>query len=254
MLVLRSLLFTLYLYGSMVVMGTVFAPVLMLSRPTVMRFAKGWARSVLWALRVICGVRVEMRGLQHRPAGAALIAAKHQGMLDVIAPFIYLDDPCFVLKKELIGLPFFGWYASRMRMIPVDRGAQTKALKQMVADMRDRLQEQRQIVIFPEGTRVALDAKGDYKPGVAALYRDLGDTPCTPVATNSGLYWPAHGFIRKPGVAVFEFLEPIPAGVKRGPFMQELETRIETASKALVAEGRRLAAPAVSVDQASTNA
>jgi 1-acyl-sn-glycerol-3-phosphate acyltransferase len=189
-------------------------------------------------LRVLCGVRVEMRGLEHRPTGAALIAAKHQGMLDVIAPFTYLDDPCFVLKKELIGLPFFGWYAARMNMIPVDRSAQAKALKQMVADMRDRLREERQIVIFPEGTRTELDVEADYKPGVAALYRDLGDTACSLVATNSGVTWPAHGFMRKPGVAVFEFLEPIPAGLKRGQFMQDLQARLETASRALVAEAR----------------
>jgi 1-acyl-sn-glycerol-3-phosphate acyltransferase len=238
LIVVRSILFTVYLYGSMVVMGTVLAPVLLFPRKTVMRFAQGWARSVIFMLRVLCGVRVEMRGLEHRPTGAALIAAKHQGMLDVITPFAYLDDPCFVLKKELIGLPFFGWYAARMDMIPVDRSAQAKALKQMVADMRDRLQEERQIVIFPEGTRTELDVEADYKPGVAALYRDLGDTPCSLVATNSGVTWPAHGFMRKAGVAVFEFLEPIPAGLKRGQFMQELQARLETASRALVAEAR----------------
>jgi 1-acyl-sn-glycerol-3-phosphate acyltransferase len=238
LLAVRSLLFTVYLYGSMVVMGTVLAPVLLAPRRTVMKFARGWAKSVLWVLRALCGVRVELRGLEHRPTGAALIAAKHQGMLDVVAPFTYLDDPCFVLKKELMALPFFGWYAARMRMIPVDREAQAKALKQMVADMRDRLQEDRQIVIFPEGTRTEPDAEADYKPGVAALYRDLGDTPCSLVATNSGLTWPAHGFMRKPGLAVFEFLEPIPAGLKRGQFMQDLQARVESGSRALVAEAR----------------
>ena len=192
-----------------------------------------WARFMLLGLRLICGVRVEVRGLEHRPAGAALIAAKHQGMLDVIAPFTFLDDPCFVMKKELMPLPFFGWFAWKTRMIPVDRGAHARALKDMVRAARDRLADGRQIVIFPEGTRTAPGQPGDYKPGVAALYRDLA-APCWPVATNSGVHWPARGVLRRPGVVVFEFLPPIPAGLKRAEFMTRLEDRIETASTSLL--------------------
>ncbi len=198
----------------------------------------GWAWTVRGAFELICGVKVEIRGRERLPEGAALIAAKHQGMFDVVAPYTFLDDPCFVLKKELMWLPFFGWFAAKTRMIPVDREAHAKALKQMVADTRDRLREARQIVIFPEGTRTDPGVAGQYKPGVAALYRDLG-VPCYPVATNSGVCWPAHGFMRRSGVVVFEFLEPIPAGLKRGQFMQELETRIETASLALLAEQKK---------------
>lgn len=197
-----------------------------------------WAKVVSGAFQVMCGVSVEMRGLEHLPKGAALIAAKHQSMFDVIAPYSYLDDPCFVLKKELMWLPFFGWHAWKTGMIPVDRDAGAKALKKMVADTRNRLKDARQIVIFPEGTRTEPGEAGDYKPGVAALYRDLG-VPCYPVATNSGACWPAHGFMRRPGKVVFEILEPIPAGLKRGQFMTELETRIETASRALLAENTR---------------
>lgn len=206
----------------------------LISRRTAMLPVKAWARSVLWGLRTICGVRIEVRGLEHAPRGPALIAAKHQGMMDVVWPFTFLDDPCFVLKKELTWLPVFGWYAWRTRMIPVDRAAHSAALKKMVGDMRDRLRHERQIIIFPEGTRTAPGADSDYKPGVAALYRDLGDTPCHLVATNSGTSWPAKGLGFRPGTVVFEFLEPIPAGLKRGPFMQLLQQRIETASRALL--------------------
>ena len=154
-------------------------------------------------------------------------------MLDVVAPFAMLDDPCFVLKKELMPLPFFGWFAWKTRMIAVDRSAHSKALKGMVRQARDRHAEGRQILIFPEGTRQAPGAAPDYKPGIAALYRDL-DSPCWPLATNSGVHWPAHGFIRRPGLVVFEFLPPIPAGLKRAEFMAELETRLEAASTALL--------------------
>ena len=103
----------------------------------------------------------------------------------------------------------------------------------VVANARARLAEQRQILIFHEGTRQLPGAEPDYKPGVAAIYRDL-EGPCWPVAPNSGVHWPAHGFIRRPGVVVFEFLAPIPPGLKRAEFMTELQTRLEAASTALL--------------------
>lgn len=230
---MRGFLFFLWLYGAMAVVGLVGLPSLV-SQPATMVVIRIWARTVLWGLRVIQGVTIEARGLENAPTGSALVAAKHQGMMDIVWPFTFFPNPCFVMKKELMRMPVLGWYAWRARMIPVDRDAHSAALKKMVADMRDRLTDSRQIIIFPEGTRTEPGADPDYKPGVAALYRDLGDTPCHLVATNSGTSWPAHGLGFKPGHVVFEFLEPIPAGLKRGPFMQVLRERIETASKALL--------------------
>ena len=201
------------------------------------RFARGviklWARIVLFGLRWIAGVKVEVRGLENRPSGAALVASKHQGMLDIVALLAVLPDACFVMKKELMPLPFFGWFAWKTKMIAVDRAGHAKALKDMTRQAKDRLAEGRQIVIFPEGTRNDPGVPGDYKPGVAAIYRDL-EGPCWPVATNSGVHWPAHGFRRHPGLVVFEFLEPIPEGLKRGAMMALLESRIETASLGLL--------------------
>lgn len=230
---LRSLLFTLWLYLSMPIFAVGLSPALLMPHGAAMGVIKAWARFVLFGLRWIAGVKVEFRGLEHRPTGPALIAPKHQGMLDVVAPFAVLDDPCFVLKKELMVLPFFGWFAWKTKMIPVDRSAGSTALKTMVKQARARLAEGRQILIFPEGTRAPVGAPADYKPGVAAIYRDL-DAPCWPVATNSGVHWPAHGFRRYPGTVVFEFLPPIPAGLKRAEFMKRLEDSVETASAALL--------------------
>ncbi len=234
MTVLRSLVFVAWLYLSMAVFAVGLSPVLLGPDRWALKVARAWGRFVLFGLRWIAGVRVEVRGLQNMPSGPALVAAKHQGMLDVVALLAFLPEPCFVLKKQLMPLPFFGWFAWKTRMIPVDREAHAKALKDMVRHARARMAGGRQIVIFPEGTRTEPGAPGDYKPGVAAIYRDL-DGPCWPVATNSGQCWPAHGFVRRPGLVVFEFLEPIPAGLKRGPFMAEVESRIETASTALLA-------------------
>ncbi|NCW45319.1 MAG: 1-acyl-sn-glycerol-3-phosphate acyltransferase, partial [Gemmatimonadaceae bacterium] len=130
------------------------------------------------------GVKVEFRGLEHMPVGACLIAGKHQSMLDVIAPFALLPDNCFIMKKELAPLPFFGWFAVKTKMIAVDRSAHSKALKDMVRQARLRFAEGRQMLIFPEGTRAPVGAAPDYKPGIAALYRDL-DCPCTPMESIS---------------------------------------------------------------------
>jgi len=231
---IKSLLFMLWLYGSMVVMAIVCSPALLLPRRTALAIIKLWARWALGMAQLLCGVRVEFRGLEHRPVGAALIAGKHLSMLDTIAPFLMLDDPCYVLKKELMNLPFFGWFAARSGMVAVRREDAAKALKKMVADCRDRLTEARQIVIFPEGTRSDPGGEADYKPGVAALYRDL-EVPCHLLATNSGVYWPGHGIDRLPGVVVYEFLPPLPAGMKRPELMREMKARIEDASNALIA-------------------
>ena len=233
MTLLRSLVFTLWLYLSMPLFAIGLSPTLLMPHRYAMGVVKAWARTVLFGLRWIAGVKVEVTGLAHLPSGAALVASKHQGMLDVVALLAILPDACFVLKKELMPLPFFGWFAWKTKMIAVDRAAHAKALKDMVRQTRARLAEGRQILIFPEGTRTTPGEPADYKPGVAAIYRDV-DAPCWPVATNSGVHWPAHGFKRYPGTVVFEFLPPIPAGLKRAAFMAELESRIETASTALL--------------------
>lgn len=233
----RSVVFVIWLYGLVVLIGLLGTPFMLVSRHAGMGVIRLWARLVLWGAKVICGLRVEFRGLEHRPKGAALIAGKHLSMLDTIAPFTVLDRTCYVLKKELTWLPFFGWYIWRTRMIPIRRKDAAKALKAMVADARDRLADGRQILIFPEGTRSEVGQDPDYKPGVAALYRDL-EVPCHLLATNSGQFWPAHGIDRKAGTVVFEFLPPLPAGLKRAELMSEMKARLETASNMLVEENR----------------
>ena len=232
---LRSLLFVFWLYGTMTLYGLGLLPLLAISEGAAMAAIRWWARAVLFGARWIVGIRVEFRGLEHRPQGAALVAGKHMSMLDTIAPFVILERPADVLKQSLMYLPAFGWYAWRTKMVAIRREDAAKALKGMVSACRERLKEGRQIVIFPEGTRSDPGDDPDYKPGVAALYRDL-DVPCHLLATNSGQFWPGHGIDRKPGTVVFEFLPPIPAGLKRGELMAEMKARLETASTALITE------------------
>ncbi len=235
MMMARSLLYVALFYLWSTACGLVMTPLILAPRSWTMRAMAIWARVVTALLGLICGIRVEVRGRQYLPTGPALVAAKHQCMFDTMGPLAVFPDACYVMKRELLRIPFYGWFCRKAGMIEVDRQGQAQALRKLITDSRRRMAESRQLVIFPEGTRMPPGTKADYQPGVAGLYRDLG-LPCTPMATNSGAHWPPHGFIRRPGTIVYEFLEPIPAGLHRAAFMRELETRIETASTRLLGE------------------
>jgi 1-acyl-sn-glycerol-3-phosphate acyltransferase len=233
LLLVRSLLFTFLFYLWSVVWVLLISPLLLGPRIWMVRSWRIWSLGVMLLLRLVCNIRVEFRGQQYMPKTRALIAPKHQCMFDVFAQFAVLPDSCFVTKKELMWIPFFGWYARKGGMISVDRAGAATALRKMVADAKDRFADERQLVIFPEGHRGEPGMPGDYKPGIAALYREL-DVPVYPMATNAGVHWPAHGVLRYPGAIVYEYLEPIPPGLKRAEFMRILQDRIETASMALL--------------------
>jgi 1-acyl-sn-glycerol-3-phosphate acyltransferase len=234
---LRSILYGVWYYGVTAGLAIAYIPLLALPRQILREGIKLWARLLIWGMRVIGGVRLEVRGLEHMPqGGAVLLAAKHQSMFDVVPAFAYMPDALFVMKRELMRIPVFGWHNRKNGSIVVDRQGQAQAMRKMIADARERFKEPRQLLIFPEGTRRAPGAPPDYKPGVAGLYRDL-DVPCVPVATNTGVHIDVKGVARSPGVVIYEVLEPIPAGLKRADFMRVLQERIETASNALLQEG-----------------
>ena len=229
----RSLIFIALFYVWSILTVLAILPLLLAPGRWMLPVVRFWARVTMALVRVVCGVRVEFRGLEHLPDGAALIAAKHQCMFDTIAPVTLLANPAYVMRDSLLKIPFYGWYAVKSGMIPINRGGHASALRAMLSVAKMRVRENRQIVIFPEGTRTAPGTTGEYKPGVAALYRVLG-LPCTPMATNSGVHWPAHGFLRRPGLVVYELLEPLPPGLGRDEFMRLLEERLEGASQALL--------------------
>ena len=236
MTAVRAVLFFLWFYLISIPLAIAYCVFLFAPRRAMMEAVRAWARMIVFGLSVFGGVRMEVRGLEHLSAGQALVASKHQSLFDFIGPFIFLPDACFVLKQELLSIPFFGWHANKQKMIPIHREGHAKALKDMVRAARERLKEPRQILIFPEGTRRKPGDPPDYKPGVVALYRDLG-LPCTPMATNSGVHLNAKGMLLRTGTIVYEILPPIPAGLKRPEFMQALETSIETASNVLLDAG-----------------
>lgn len=231
---LRGGLYYAAFYLSMAVCGAAFFVPAALSAPLARRLSKAffWWNEVL--LRALCGLRVEVRG--EVPAGPAMVAAKHQSMLDVFALYRALPRPRFVMKRELTRAPVFGWFALRVGTVPVDRGGGGAAMREMVARMTDGGAEFGQLVIYPQGTRVAPGAHKPYKIGAHALYEASG-LPCVPVAGDAGVFQPKGVRVRK-GVAVIEFLPPIPPGLKREAFMARLEAEIEAASTRLAAEAR----------------
>lgn len=237
MKLVRSAIFVIWLYGTMAVMGLILWIPVLLDDRHVWTALRAWARATLWGLRWIVGARVSIEGLEHVPQGGALVAMKHQSMLDTIVPSLFFPRPIYVYKAELAKTPVMGAYLKR-NQIAVDRGGYAKALKSIVRGARDAVAKGGQVLIFPEGTRQALDAPPDYKPGIAAMYKDL-NIPVTPVALNTGLIWKPKGLMRSPGHVTFKVLPPIPAGLPREEFMRELERVIETESQAMLPPEKR---------------
>lgn len=233
MQLLRSLAFNVVMYVWMLVVGLAYLPWAIVSPEGARAGCDAYARSVLWLLARMTGLRTEVRGVP--PTGGALVAGKHQSFLDILLIWDSMPRPFFIMKSLLRFAPILGQYALRLGCIPVHRGKRTEAIKRMLAEVRSGKRQNGQLLIYPQGTRVAPGARLPYKVGTFALYEQLGQ-PCVPVATNVGVFWPKRGALRRAGLGVVEFLEPILPGLGRATFMATMERRIEEASNRLMAE------------------
>jgi 1-acyl-sn-glycerol-3-phosphate acyltransferase len=230
---LRSLAFVAQMYLAMLVIGVAALPFALVSRDWTFRAVHLYTGWVRWTAAWMIGLRSEVRG--QPPAGEALIAAKHQSFFDIILIVDITSRPKFIMKQSLRWAPILGWYALRIGCVPVDRGKRGAAIDQMKKGVAAGSQEPGQLIIYPQGTRVAPGVKRPYKIGTGVLYEQLGQD-CYPAATNVGVFWPRTGIYRKPGLAVVEFLEPLAPGLPMARYMEEIETRIEARSDALMAE------------------
>ena len=235
MLRLRSLLFAVAFYLNTALILLAMLPTLALPKRSVFVMSNHWARSSVWLLRIICGATLEIRGTQHLPTGGFIIASKHQSSLETFALLPLFTRYTFVLKRELLRLPLFGWYLRKADQIAIDRSRGPAALADVVARATRALAEGGPLFLFPEGTRRPVGAPPDYKPGIARVYGGA-KVPCVPVAVNTGLFWPRRGLLRHPGKIVIECLEPIAPGLDRPAFLRLLKERIEPATDRLVAE------------------
>jgi len=234
-ILLRSLLFNIAFYVWIVLLGTVSLPVLLLPRRYGWAVGRLFARNAMTLLRLLVGLDYRIRGAEHLPAGPAILAVKHQSAWDTLLLPLMVHDPAVVLKRELLLLPFYGWFAMRLGMIAIDRGAGARALKSMIAQARAALAAGRIVAIFPQGTRTAPGSPQPYQPGLAALYLQT-HMPVVPVALNSGLFWPRRSFLRRGGTITVEILPPIAPGLDRQRFQAAIEQAIESATRRLEAE------------------
>ena len=228
-----SVIFIIQMYAAMAILAVFFIPWAIVERRGAFVAVRTYCRWVRFSAKWLVGLRSEIRGTV--PSDEVLIAAKHQSFFDIIMIVSVCPRPKFIMKKQLVWAPILGWFALRIGCVPVDRGKRGAAIRQMVEDVSAGRSEGGQLIIYPQGTRVAWDAYRPYKIGTGILYSEVGQV-CVPAATNVGVFWPRHGLYRRPGKAVVEFLEPFPAGINTDQFMEELEKRVERASDALMEE------------------
>ena len=235
LLILRSIAFMVVFYVNTAVFLILGSWLLLAPRRWAMEGLRLHGLASLWWMKVICGTRLEVRGREKLPKGACLVAAKHQSAWDTFALIPVFRDPAMVMKAELGWIPLYGWFSHKFEHIFVQRDRGPSALKAMLRDAQNRVEQGREVVIFPEGTRRPPGAEPDYKPGYIALYSGL-NVPCVPLALNSGLFWPRRSLLRYPGTAVIEILDPVPPGLPRAQARALIEERIETACARLIAE------------------
>ncbi len=235
---IRAVIYTITFYVVSALFLVLGSCLMLAPRSWAMAGLSAHGSTCVWLLEKIVGTRLEVRGRENLPDSAVLVASKHQSAWDTFALVPLLRDPAIIMKRELMWIPFYGWFSAKFGMIFVRRESGPTALRRMASDALDRVGAGRQILIFPEGTRREPGAEPAYKPGALYLYERLG-VACVPMALNSGLYWPRRSLARHTGTIIVEFLKPIPSGLPRKEFSQRLERAIETASDALVVEAAR---------------
>lgn len=234
MLFLRSLFFT-----CLVLIATVvWAFVCFLAAPLPYRYryfvTSRWNVFVIWLAKVLCGVRYQIKGLEHLPDTPLILMSKHQSAWETIFFLSHLPRPLvFVMKKELLMVPFFGWALRLLRMIPIDRTQGTRAFQQITLHGQKCLNEGQWIILFPEGTRIPVGKKGKYKGGGARL-AIATNTPIIPIAVNSGECWPKKSFIKRPGTITVSIGQPIsPDGYTADALLKQVEDWIESEMRTL---------------------
>lgn len=232
----RAVIYYVYIALATLVLGVLGLPFALFGgKRGANMIATAWLGQMMGAARLILGIKVELRGTP--PSGDCIVAAKHQSFLDILAIAQALPERAFIMKREIMRVPIMGWFAYKVGSIPIDRAKGGDAIKQIIGNVQKARAGEGlgQLIIYPEGTRTPPGMKRKYKWGVANIYRST-DLPVAPVAVNAGLFWNKRGIPMRPGTTIIEFLPIIPPGLSEAELMAQLETGIETASDALLAE------------------
>lgn len=229
-----SIIFILQMYVMMVLITLFFSPLVIFKANLAMTAINTWCGWVKKSARILVGLKTEVRGII--PTGEVLIISKHQSFLDIIMIVSVLERPKFIMKEEILITPIIGFWAKKIGCIPIDRGKKGAAIKEMVKAVHQSSKTRPgQLIIFPQGTRVAPKTHAPYKIGSGILYSELNQD-CVPVATNVGVLWPRRGILRRSGLAIIEFLPRIESGLDTKGFMKLIENNIEKKSNELMEE------------------
>ena len=227
MSLLRSLLFILFLYTGIIVVFLIALPALFLHTKITLLFGKFLGHYVVFVVKIFLNTKVEFKGIENIPKTEKyFVASAHQSMFETFALQSVLDYPVFILKKELLKIPLFGFYLKKIKSIEIVRDTTTKDNLNFFDKVATIIKnEKRPLLIFPQGTRVKVDDKVPFKKGVGRIYEAL-NISCVPVALNSGKVWPKYGIIKHPGKITVSFLKPIEPGLNKDEFIKNLELKI----------------------------
>ena len=231
----KSLIFNIFLYTGLIVIFILAIPTLFLPDKFVLFFGRLSARYIVFLLKKILNTKVVFHGLENlKKVDHYFVASAHQSMFETFALQIPLDSPIFILKKELLKIPLFGWYLKKIGSIDIVRETTTKENLDFYDKIKSRIEKQkRPLLIFPQGTRVKFNEQPAFKKGVGRIYNSLS-LPCIPVALNTGKIWPKSSFIKNSGDIHISFLEPIMPGKGKNDFMKEIEEKIYSETKKFI--------------------
>ncbi|RCL03517.1 MAG: 1-acyl-sn-glycerol-3-phosphate acyltransferase [Candidatus Tokpelaia sp. JSC161] len=233
-LILKSIIFKICFISVTIIEMILFTPFyFFLSHKKAWIVPRLWIRTILFLQKYIVGISYQIEGIEHLPHNAYIIAAKHQSIWETLILVLHIQDPTFILKRELMRIPVFGCFLAKMNMIPINRRMPLKALRMIIKQAKQMVKANRQIIIFPEGTRQFPGEKPKYKNGIFQIYSELV-LPVIPIALNSGIYWPKKQFCLYPGIIQCRILPPIQPGLKKIEFMTLLEKEIENSCDELL--------------------
>lgn len=231
---IRSFIFNFFYVFWTLIVGIIFAPIIFFS-PKIIIFVVGkiWARGLYFFLKLFCNLRLQLLGAENIPTRPAIFASKHQSALETFMYHILLKNPVFVLKKELLSIPVFGFYLKKMGMIAIDRDGGIKSLKLLLNEVKEKIENGYSIIIFPEGTRTIPGEKVAYNSGITAIF-NLKIAQIIPVALNTGCFWPKNSFYKKSGKFSIQFLAKMDMQIDKKEFISVLQDKIETSSVKLI--------------------
>jgi len=232
-MVIRSILFYVFLVLWTIFMGTICLPYLFVSYHYLRKPVNIWVKGIFKLLQIICNITYEIRGKENIPSYAVLVASKHQSAFETFALFYHINNSIFIHKRQLFFIPIFGQYLKKINMISIDRSEGAIAMRKMLKQTKQKTQEGKSIIIFPEGTRKKPGENPDYKTGIAGIYKNL-ESEVLPVAVNSGHYWPKHIIIKKPGKIIIKFLKLIPSQLEKSEFLKKIESVIEEETNKII--------------------